>query len=962
MQLNSVSKLDYYHYYFYFCTSINIPFSFRAQAIIGEYMKSRIILIILTAAVLTSAALVYLFVYTPHQKISSEAIRAIPIDASIVVKTNNLGALSQALKSENDFWLAIDAFKMVGDVNKFFEMAQRLRKESPAFEETLFNNQLLMSVHVVGKGTPELFFATNIPEKYKPTDLSDLIDKETGSGYSKSVKEYNGVKIFSYNKNTSDIPDGFSITYYQGVAMYSKSLLLIESALGQLSAGISLLDSKSFIEANKTAGTNELANVFINHLNLPSLIEPQLHSSKKENIIQLKGIASWSEMDLSIKKDAFYLNGFSQVPDSLNLLYRIFADQKPVKMKVSEVLPAQTAALFFLGISDFNKYIKSFKKYLEGKGRINDYTSNLNDQQALLNTNVETLYRDIFGNQLALAFIPFEGEEYNDCWFVVSETKSKSQANETLVGVIQDYANKNGQSFSSFERSFSVDREKSVKIYKLPRRGLHESLFGNLFAVANDQYFTFIDSYVVFGSSVESLSRLILSNIHNKQLAVEQSFSEFSESLSIESNFTAYINPGKAEMLYGIILNPSSGAKVISRMETFNKIQGIAVQLTGGKNLIFNNICARYSPYSYDTPQTVWETRLDTAFVMKPQLVINHNNQDREIFVQDLKNNIYLINDVGRVLWKRPLPEKIMGEVEQVDIYRNGKLQLIFNTKSSLYLIDRNGNNVESFPVKLRSPATNPISVFDYDNNRNYRFFVAGEDRRIYVYDKSGNIVTGWDFDRSERIVDQPIQHFRENGRDYIVFSDQNRPYILDRQGNERVKPQRYFSKATNATFVLEERNRRSSARFVTSDSLGIVRFIYLDGKVEDKPLKNVGTNHFFDYQDVDADGRLDFILLDDNELTVFKNDGSELFSKKFKSDVIPQVIYFHFGGRDRKLGVVSAESSQIYLINSDGSSYKGFPLKGITPFSIGRFRNTKTTFNLMVGSAGGYVLNYAVQ
>ncbi len=650
------------------------------------------------------------------------------------------------------------------------------------------------------------------------------------------------------------------------------------------------------------------------------------------------------------------------MPDSLNYFYKVFTKQKPVKMKVAEVLPAQTAALVFLGISNVETYFDTYKKYLVGKGNLKAYNSKLDKEAKEIGTNLTKLYSSIFANQLALAFIPFEGEDFNNCWFVALEVKSQSRAREELLEVIESYAKKSGQSANSFERTFIIDREKSVKIYRFPKRGLHETLFGSLFAVVDDQYFTFIDSYIVFGSSVESLSRLILANIHNKQLAVEQSYAEFSQSLSIESNFTAYINPGKAEMLFGHKLNPSSGARLLSRIETVNKIQGVAIQLTGGKSMIFNNICARYTPFSADAPQTVWETRLDTVFSMKPQLVINHNNQDREIFVQDLKNNIYLINHVGRVLWKRPLPEPIIGEVDQIDVYRNGKLQLIFNTKSYLYIIDRNGNNLESFPVKLRSFATNSVSVFDYDNNRDYRFFIAGEDRQIYVYNKSGNIVTGWDFDRTEKPITQPIQHFREGGRDYIVLSDENRPYIIDRRGNERVKPSRFFSKARNANIVLEDKTRNSAPRFVTSDSLGIVRFIYLDGKVEEKAVRNVSSNHFFDYQDVDADGRRDFIILDGDELAVLRNDGKELFTRKFKHDMLPQVIYFQFGGRDRKLGIVCSVSSQIYLINGDGSLYKGFPLKGITPFSIGRFSSTKSTFNLLVGSSGGYVLNYAVQ
>jgi hypothetical protein len=894
--------------------------------------------------------------------ITSDALRAIPIDAAIVVKTNNLNQLSQQLYKNNKFWGAIKEFELVTKANKFFDYSESLRTRSSVFDQLVFNNQIFLSVHTVGKGTPALFFAANVPERLKSSDIQTLIAKESAEKYTLTEKEYNGAKILTYTLKDSELVQSFSVTIHQGIAMYSQSLLLVESAIGQLSSGVSLVENNYFIEALKTAGTNEVANIFVNHSQLPSIFFQQVHTGLRSGLKSLSNLATWSELDLSIKDDAFYLNGFAQVSDSLNNFYRVFAKQKPVKMKIPEILPAQTAALVFLGISDIETYFTSYRKYLEARGMLLKYIQHLDSQGKSIGKDITKFYSSIFGNELALAFIPFEGEDYNNSWFVVAEANSQSLARQELMELIGTYATKNGQSRASFERSFAVDREKSVKIYRFPNSGLHESLFGSLFSVANDQYFTFIDSYIVFGSSVESLSRLILANIHNKQLAVEQSFVEFSQSLSIESNFTAYINPGKAEMIYGHKLNPSYGARLLSRIETVNKIQGIAIQLTGGKNMIFNNICARYTPFSVDAPQTVWETRLDTIFSMKPQLVINHTNQDREIFVQDIKNNIYLINHVGRVLWKRPLAETIIGEVDQVDLFRNGKLQLVFNTKSFLYIVDRNGNNVDGFPVKLRSPATNSVAVFDYDNNRNYRFFIAGEDRHIYVYNRSGNVVTGWDFDRTEKHVNQQIRHEREGNRDYIVLADENRPYIIDRRGDERVKPNIYFPKAPNSNIVLEDKTRNSAARFVTTDIEGKVRFIYLDGKVEEKEVKKLSSGHFFDYQDVDADGVKDFIFLDEKELSVYKNNGKELFSRKFTDEMIPQVIYFHFGGRDRKLGVTCSETSQIYLINGDGSLYKGFPLKGITPFSIGRFASTKSTFNLLVGSSAGYVLNYAVQ
>ena len=64
-----------------------------------------------------------------------------------------------------------------------------------------------------------------------------------------------------------------------------------------------------------------------------------------------------------------------------------------------------------------------------------------------------------------------------------------------------------------------------------------------------------------------------------------------------------------------------------------------------------------------------------------------------------------------------------------IDYFRNGKYQLLFSGRNYLHLLDRNGNYVERYPVKLRSPATNALALFDYDNNRNYRLMRGRQDR-----------------------------------------------------------------------------------------------------------------------------------------------------------------------------------------------------------------------------------------
>ncbi len=69
----------------------------------------------------------------------------------------------------------------------------------------------------------------------------------------------------------------------------------------------------------------------------------------------------------------------------------------------------------------------------------------------------------------------------------------------------------------------------------------------------------------------------------------------------------------------------------------------------------------------------------------------------------------------------------------------------------------------------------------------------------------------------------------------------------------------------------------------------------------------------------------------------------------------------YQFTSGDRKLGVVSSEGDRVYLLNSDGKLYEGFPIQGNTPFSIGNFGDSLSRFNLVVGSRDNFLYNYRV-
>jgi hypothetical protein len=115
-------------------------------------------------------------------------------------------------------------------------------------------------------------------------------------------------------------------------------------------------------------------------------------------------------------------------------------------------------------------------------------------------------------------------------------------------------------------------------------------------------------------------------------------------------------------------------------------------------------------------------------------------------------------------------------------------------------------------------------------------------------------------------------------------------------------------------------------------------------------------------YDDMNADGKNDFVYLDGNDLTVYDSDGKKMFNHHFKEAPDRALQIYTFSANNRKIGVVNPKENLIYLFNKDGSLYNGFPMSGSSRFSIGFFTSGSQHFNLVVGSADGFLYNYYVQ
>ncbi|MGM0497465.1 MAG: DUF3352 domain-containing protein [Bacteroidota bacterium] len=912
--------------------------------------------LIIAAIILISIAGV--FYYLKKQRIPDfDVLKIIPNDIAFFIDVKDSKNFLEKLTHKNAIWEELKNIKGINKFDKQLYQLDSIVSKDKTLQNHFSEKRIIIAGKKQGKSKLNFLYMMEIENHREQNHLKNYLTKWAAQkNHQTSSRTYNNTKLYNIQ---IDRNKSFTYGFIKGTLVASKSSILVEKAVRSVSVKKSIKDEESFQRIHKTAGKNVIGNLYLNYTELPKLIKIIFNNNLKEQASSLVNFAKWSALDINVKKEALLINGFTGGTSGKKEMTDIFSNQAPVEQEIPSILPANTSAYATLGISDKDLYKKDYKEFLKQTGEMDTYNKNNQKINTKYGFDPESTLYNILDEELGITFLGGNAEHPQKKAFIILKTKSKRFARKKMEPISRKACSESG--ISEYKEEMKIDKETKYEAFKLPAEYLFEDIFGDLFKGISNQYFTFVDNFVVFSSSPKMLEKFIHSNILNKTLDNDHQYQQFTDYISEKSNFHFYSNMFRSPRLIGSYFKENIDKGIQENIEQIRKFQAIAYQITGNGDMTYNNIFIKYIPTIDKDPQTTWECHLDTTINMKPALVTNHYTGENEIFIQDNKNKIYLINKVGRILWEKQLSEKIISEIHQVDYYRNGKKQMLFNTKNKIHLIDRNGNYVERYPVNLPSPAVTELSVFDYSDNKKYRVFVPCENRKVYNYNIEGNSVEGWQFGKTDTKVTSPVQHFRVKTKDYIVLADQNRVYILNRRGNVRVKPENQIAKSKNNRFYLNHGDTIQDANLVTTDKNGKVHHFYFDGEVKSVNYNEYSEEHFFLHEDINSDGAKEMIFSDNKQLDVFEESGEKLFDQEFKNSIDHEPIYFHFSYNERKIGVVSKKANKIYLLNSNGEIYKGFPLEGNTPFSIGFLEKSSRKFNLVVGNKYNFLYNYSV-
>lgn len=914
-----------------------------------SFMVKKDITIVFIILLVVSIGLIFLYIKKNLIFEDSQPIDAIPTNAAIIIQINQPEKTVVNLLKNTAYSSDLEhfeSFSIISQVHQFIDTSAVFKNE---YSGALLNRPCIISLHPSAKHEANWLVTIPLKQKSEEKEITKhLIRLEP---YAERAK-YNGSSILAIQKS-SQIPISLYVTIYKGIISISNNRSTLELSVNQRNENRSLLDDVAFRNIHKTSQVANSVSVYVNFSQMAQL-SSGLFNSNSFNAGFIERIANWSELDLEIRNDAISLNGFT-ITNEENHFANLFNGVSSQKSEIIQIIPDDTKFLMSYSFNENRQFKENLLKYATKNSSGDTYLKESESFKSKVGVGFEELFFSFIDKEIALIYTEPSSDNESGNRYLIFNTQGQSKTLEIISTINQEQENA-----TTPTQWIELDDQTKFPVYSGLSQKMMTLLWENLFPVVPSAYYTFFRNYIVFANSPEELKTFMYATVLNKSLSGHPYYAPFLENFSFQENFflfceIPFIFPFAQKSLNASIFHPTN-----NQNQALSRFYGLGVQLSSAQNLVYTSVYANYTPQRDKQPTTIWQSRLDSTIIGKPTLVDNHNTGEKEILVQDNKYNLYLINNMGRVLWKRPLEGPILSEIYQIDFYKNNKLQYIFNTAGRLYLIDRNGNHVAKYPLTLPSPATNGLSLFDYDKNKDYRIFLALSDNRVYLFDKNGNRNPGWSPPQTEGTVTSPVQYFSTGGRDYIVFSDQYRNYILDRRGENRVIPARSFVRNPSSLFFLE--GDGSGASLVTTTQSGLLAKISLPGgECSFNELFDCPEEHFMTLINGNT-GKPSYVYVTRNQLQSYNSESQQEMAVTFDQPILIRTDIYQFSATDIKFGIVEQNTGRIHLIGRDGKNYRGFPLKGNSRFSIGFLKSSAYRFNLIVGGEHNFLNNYRIE
>lgn len=803
----------------------------------------------------------------------------IPASASAIIETRNIHDLVQQLTRQNLIWnslLTEDVFINAQNGIQYFDSLTRASSEVSAILE---NNPVYWSFVKEGQKNEHLI-------SFKLKEQKDAV----------SVEQFFGA-VFTKNNSLSSFK-AYDVTINQkkwlaacidGIVYICSDLSLLQKSI-QLNKAESIAEDKTYQQLVSLNGRQN-TQIYLNH--------------RLSGLLNKNTFSGHTLFNLEIQLNEFTGTGYT-MPDSASFFSTV-AHQKETEFREFEKLPDHVSSFTGIALTNAATFYKENEVLLPATiVQKNEKAWQALNDSALYNMKLE-VYENTDKEMLAANYWLEENEEQ------VFQLKIKEDEKAwQFLKLISD----------------SVTTTDEVKAFRI--REQYSNLFSFYGAVKKMQYGCIISGNLVFLSNKTMLAYYSESLKNSGTLAKNTSFVTYAnDNLFEPSQYIYYENYDRikhstfSRLLNSVELN--TGDDVLSNLSLSFKAYEKGIQMR------LHATHKQEESLNESNKDVLWSFTADTIVTSPVHVFTNHLTQENELCFQDQNKTLYLISSTGKAIWKKDINETLQSDIYTVDLFKNGKFQLLFNTENYLHLIDRNGNYVQGYPVKMPQRITAPITLMDYDKTKDYRIFVACADKKIYNFSLYGIKTEGFTPVRTEYEVTLPVYYAKVGASDYLITADEGgKLYAFSRKGEGRIDFKNKTIEHLETIYLWTGNNLDNTKIIYVDDKNNLLNKISLSDKKEAFKLGDELNGFHVAFDLLNDDKQMDMILYGDGAIHAY-----DLFSGKLLENFNEQAVY------KNTLFAYTENSQQIIAFDLAGEKLDVIDLSGKLMHSIANVTQT---------------------
>lgn len=744
---------------------------------------------------------------------------------------------------------------------------------------------------------------------------------------------YKFVKRKFMQENIYDFTDfknqtSFSVAFKSKLMLFSLNGNMVENALvkiNKVNNEILKEDKLSFV---KNSGVG--FNLHVNYGNFAGLLNTTLGSDSADKYAILGSFAQRSVYNISLEDEQILLKGAAQTHDANFEFLDLLHAQAPIENNLRKLLPERIHFSYTLGYNGYRSFSKNVKEYLTNKNLQQTYQSYADSLEAKINMPFVKRLGDNLGSHASL-FVLDEPGMSNDSNYVVAIESVDEVSFAALLQQIQ----------ARWEFVDSLNNEKDTANHtftKVPFANLFKCYFTDLLSPFPVNYCIQKGKYFFFTNNTQALNRLQYYWDNEQLLYKNENYQTFEKKLSPNSNLEIYINPAHAAKYALHFVNNNWFSLINQNIGLIKKVSHVGIQFAGSSDKIFaTQICVQINSHKTEKTEQEWAIQLDSGLLNTPQVMMNYSLGMQVILVQDKSKKLYALDKEGMLLWKKNLDGEIISNIQEVDLFGNGKRQWMFNTGHQIYIIHDNGENCQGWPAWIPTGTKFPVSLFDPNSDRNYQIFCSGIHNKITAFNGQGRPLPYWNPKEVWPNIKSAIGNFYFKGNQvYWFLNEVGKLQFMNREAKSNmdiILDSQYKFNQVNITAI-------DTDEFIIRglDSNELVKIKYSSDK---KPVINkqaaVGFNSFSLVKNDQY--KYDYLFQNELQILLQNEMGDVLFKKTWTEPIITNAQYT-FLGEEKKIVYLNKINNTLHADQINGKDYPPFPIQTNGRYAIGDLFN----------------------